>query len=109
MDKLNPAELFVPEIRELLKAKDLHGLKIMLPEINPIDLADAFAHFLPQEQVLLLRLLDHRRALIVFEELETLQQEYLLHHFGDENLVTLIGDLPADMRQRLLRPFPDLT
>jgi magnesium transporter len=109
MDKLNPATLFVPEIRELLKSRSLSDLKALLSEINPIDLADAFHEFAPEEQVFLLRLMASRQALIVFEELEILQQEYVLHHIGDEHLQGWVGDVSPEILRRMIRKLPSLT
>ena len=87
MDKLNPADLFIPEIRQLLKARNFPELKKLIEALNPIDLADALGSFAPERAgFLLLRLLDSRRALIVFEELELLQQEFILHHMDSEHL-----------------------
>ena len=33
---------FLPELRQLLSAKDLATLKNVLPEINPVDLAEGW-------------------------------------------------------------------
>lgn len=106
MDSLNPAELFVPEMRSLMRAKDLIGLKEVVLELNPIDLAGVFSVFAPEEQVLLLRLLDRRRAQVVFEELELLQQEYILHHLDDEHLVPLVESLAPKTVKRLVHKMP---
>lgn len=108
-DKLNPAELFVPDIRQLLNTQQWSALKMLLGEINPVDLADAFERFSPPEQVLLFRMLDSRRVLIVFEELELLQQEYILHHMDDTHLSSLLGNLSPRQLNRLVRTLPQRT
>lgn len=109
MNDLNPAELFVPEIRQQLQLKDFVGLKSLLTELNPIDLADAFSRFALDEQILLFRLLDPRPQMIVFQELEPQEQEYVLHHLDGTRLDRLLEGLAPGVMRRLMRKLPEKT
>ena len=43
--------LFLPEIKQLLQAKDTATLKSFLREINPVDLAEGWKEFSREEQM----------------------------------------------------------
>ncbi len=49
--------LFLPELKQLLEAKDLATLKSVLKEINPVDLAEGWKSFSRQEQMTLFEVL----------------------------------------------------
>ena len=102
MVQTNPIELFVPELREGLKAKDLDGLQILLRDINPIDLAEAFHEFTPEEQILLWRLLDRRRKLIVLEELSLHEQQHIIRHIEDPHAAEFLKDVAPHRVRRLM-------
>ncbi len=102
-----PIELFIPEIRILLQEKKFKDLKELLSEINPIDLADGFADFPPEQQLLLFKLLKPLRMMEVFEELDLAQQEYIIQHLEDETLTPFLADLPSDVAADLFKKLPD--
>ena len=56
------AELFVPEIKELLEARAYRGVKALLQSISTVDLAEAWSKFAPAEQALLFAMLSEREA-----------------------------------------------
>jgi magnesium transporter len=102
-----PIELFVPEIRALLGSKNLIELRDLLSEINPIDLADGFELFPPEQQLIIFRLLKPIRMMEVFEELHFPEQEYLLQHMDDLSLTPLLQDIPTDVTAKLFKKLPD--
>src|SRR4051812_44608714 len=102
-----PIEIFIPEIRLLIRQKKLDELKELLSEINPIDVADGLGRFSPEEQLLIFKLLGPSRAIEVFAELEVSQQEYLLHHLTDETLSPLLEGVPADVTILLFKKLPE--
>ena len=93
--------LFLPEIRMALQAKDYNGLKLVLREIHPVDLADGWGELTEAEQLLLFRLLDWTRAVEVFEELSPPHQQHLMANLDDRALGEMLADLSPDDRARL--------
>ena len=102
-----PIEIFIPEIKSLLLARNFNELKTVLSEINPIDLSDGFERFAPEQQLLFLRLLKPGRAVEVFEELDIPQQQYIIQHLEDETLAPLMEGVPPEVTARLLRKMPE--
>ncbi len=79
-----PIELFVPEIRFFIERQSIKELQELLAEVNPIDLADGFDFFPPEQQLLIFKLLTPVRMMEVFEELHLNEQEYILQHLEDQ-------------------------
>ncbi|MBI1979361.1 MAG: magnesium transporter [Elusimicrobia bacterium] len=109
MNGLNPVELFIPEMKQLIQNKNLDELKNLLKEMNPIDLADGFKHFTQEHQLLILKLLKPERVIEVFEELEVTQQEYLILHLEDLTLSPLLEGVPSDVTAKLFKKLPEKT
>lgn len=105
--RCRPIELFVPEIKQLLADRALEALQDLLTEINPIDLADGFPEFLPEQQILLFMLLKPIRMMEVFEELEFKEQEYILQHLDDQSLAPLLQDIPPEVTAKLFKKLPE--
>ena len=59
--------IFLPELKQLLQAKDVVTLKSVLREINPVDLAEGWKELTKEEQLALFQILPIRRAVVVFE------------------------------------------
>ena len=91
--------LFLPEIRQLLAQKDFATLKMALREINPVDLAEGWKEFTPEERVALFQMLGQRRAVVVFEELDVEDQTALLQAIENENFV----EVAAAKRELLIK------
>lgn len=102
-------ELFIPEIKSHIEARRLDELKEVLLEINTIDLADGFSNFPPEQQLLILNLLEPARAVEVFEELDIAEQEYLIRKLEDETPSSIFRDIPPDAALRLFKKLPDRT
>lgn len=98
--------LFLPEIRELLDQRNFRGLRGLLRQINPVDLADGWGEFSPQEQAALFRLLARRNAALLFEELEASEQEALLSHVREVDIRQLLSDLEPAETSELARELP---
>ncbi len=107
MPEPHPILIFIPEIKSLISQKGFDELKDFLLEINPIDLADGFPQFPPEHQLLIFKLLDPRRAIAVFEELDLLEQEYLIQHLEDLTLTPLLADIPAEVARQLFQKLPE--
>jgi magnesium transporter len=75
------AELFVPEIKELLADNDIKGIKALIRSISMVDLAEAWSKFSETEQSVLFPLLSAEDAASLFQELEPEEQEAVSRFF----------------------------
>lgn len=98
--------LFLPEIREMLDAKDFRSLRQLLKQINPIDLATGWQAFTPQEQAAIFRLLPREKVTQVFEELETPEQKSLLEHLREIDIQQLLTQLEPSETSQMIRDVP---
>ena len=97
---------FLPELRQLLSAKDLATLKNVLREINPVDLAEGWSELSLDEQKALFHLLGTRKAVVVFEELDIRDQLFLLQAMGDQATADMASELPPGEVAHLFRKMP---
>ena len=97
---------FLPELKQLLAAKDLATLKNVLREINPVDLAEGWKDLSPEERLTLFHLLGTRKAVVVFEELDMPDQLLLLQAMGDQATVDMTSELPPGEVAHLFRKLP---
>ena len=100
-------KIFIPEIQGMIAQKQFEDLKVLLSELNSIDIADGFSYFPPEQQVLVFKLLDSDRAVEVFSELSIGQQEYLLNHLEDQTITPLLEGIPVDSTASLFRAIPE--
>lgn len=98
--------LFLPELKQLLAAKDLATLKSVLREINPVDLAEGWRQWSRQEQLELFQILPIRRAVVVFEELEVEDQVFLLQSIGEQTTGEMVNELPPGEVAHFFRKLP---
>lgn len=98
--------LFLPELKQLLQAKDLSTLKSVLREINPVDLAEGWRELSRGDQLTLFQLLPTRRAVVVFEELDVEDQVILLQAMGEQATGEMVNELPPGEVAHLFRKLP---
>ena len=98
--------LFLPELKQLLAQKDYATLKTVLREINPVDLAEGWKEFTPEERVTLFQMLGQRRAVVVFEELDVEDQTSLLQAIGEQAAGQIVNEMPSGEVAHLLRKLP---
>ncbi|MBI2069110.1 MAG: magnesium transporter [Elusimicrobia bacterium] len=101
MDSLKLYTLFVPEIKSYLHSKDYWTLKKVLSEISPFELAEGWHEFADEEKVLLFKILTSNRALQLFEELDTKEQEFLLHNTRGADTTKWINSIALEEQLRL--------
>ena len=89
-----------------LKSKDITSLKHLLNSANEVDCFDVIKDLSPENQVIAYRLLSKDKALYVFEQLDTSDQQALIHSFTEEAAVEMIEELDPDDRVRLLDELP---
>ena len=96
----------IDTILNLLETKALKELRVMVEEINPIDLAPVFDELEPEKQVLLFRLLPKELAAETFVELDGDMQEALILKFSDKELKAVVDELYLDDAVDIIEEMP---
>ena len=96
------------KILTCLEAKDMNELKILLKDAENMEVLHALHELSPEEQVIVFRLLAKDNALVIFDWLDTDQQQNLLRSFTDERAIEFINEIAPDDRVRLLDELPAL-
>ncbi len=99
--------LFLPEIKELLGKKDFAQLKDLLKKTHSIDLAEGWKYLLPQEKILVFKLLGTKKAIEVFEDLKLLDQSYLLDNLENAQVSGILNEMAPDERAKLFKDLPE--
>jgi magnesium transporter len=99
--------LFLPEIKELLQAKDFNGLKAVLKDINSVDLAEGWHYLEPTEKIIIFKLIAARKAVEVFENLKIPEQTFILNNLDSEEVAQVINEMAPDVRADLFKELPE--
>jgi magnesium transporter len=99
-------QIYLADLRELLNGRDFVSARTCLKELSPIDLADGWEHFTPDERVAIFRLSTRQRAMQVFEELDPPHQAELLNGLQRKDAQELLSDLDPTETSRMLRELP---
>ncbi|MCL2403561.1 MAG: magnesium transporter [Coriobacteriia bacterium] len=89
-----------------LEIRDMPALKTLLQQSEEMEILHVFHQLSLEEQVIVFRLLPKDRALSVFEDLDTDQQQNLLGSFSNERIEEYMNELPPDDRVKLLDEMP---
>ncbi|MDP1854071.1 MAG: magnesium transporter [Candidatus Omnitrophota bacterium] len=98
--------LFLPEIKELISAKDFNGLKALLKTIPSMDLAEGWKLLEPKEKILIFKLLGTKKAVEVFENLKFSEQSFILNNLDNAEVSQIINEMASDVRADLFKEFP---
>ncbi|MFA4842305.1 MAG: magnesium transporter [Candidatus Omnitrophota bacterium] len=98
--------LFLPEIKDLLAAKDFNGLKSFLKNIHSIDLAEGWKNLLLQDKIIIFKLLGTKKALETFENLLVSEQTYILNNLDNTEVAQIINEMAPDDRADLFKELP---
>lgn len=98
--------MLVEKILRYIKNKEIETLKVLLNELEEVELLHTFIDLAPDEQVITFRLLSKDHALTLFEDLDTDLQHNLLRSFTDERAIELVNELAPDDRVKLLDEMP---
>jgi len=99
--------LFLPEIKELLREKNYAELKILLKAVPPIDLAEGWSQLSPGDRNIVFHLLDRKRAIEAFEELDFEDQKALISSLESRELGEVLDGMSADERADLFEELPE--
>ena len=99
-------QLYLSDLKELLQAREFVSVRTALHEISPVDLADGWEHFTPEERVALFRLSARQRAVQLFEELDSPLQVELVDSLQAHDAERLLQDLDPVLAGRFVRELP---
>jgi len=99
--------LFLPEINELLKAKDYSELKKLLKAVPPIDLAEGWSEFSLADRNVVFHLLERKRAIEVFEDLSFEDQKILINSLESREAGEVLDEMSTDERADLFDGLPE--
>ena len=99
--------LFMPEIKSSLAAKKFIQLRDILSKIPPIDLAEGWDDFIPQEKILIFKLLSVEFVTEFFESLKSEEQEFLFNNLDDSNVAQILNEMAPDERADLFKDLPE--
>lgn len=100
------SDVLIDEISRYLELRDMQALKTLLQEAEDMEIIHVFHQLSLEDQVLVFRLLSKDKALSIFEDLDTDQQQNLLGSFSNERIIEYMNELPPDDRVRLLDELP---
>ncbi len=99
-------QLYLSDLKELLRNKEFVFARTCLKEISPIDLADGWDLFTSDERVAVFRLSTRQKAMQLFEELDPPQQVELVGSLQKEDAAELLQDLDPSETGRMVRGLP---
>jgi len=99
--------LFLPEISELLREKNYGGLKKLLKEVPPVDLAEGWSQLSLPDRNIIFHLLDRKRDIEVFEDLSFEDQKILINSLESRELGEVLDEMSADERADLFEELPE--
>ena len=94
------------ELRELYEKKEFSRLKSLLSELNPADIAAVLDELPDNQRLLMFRLLSKEEAAETFVELDSDNQEALIHAFSDTELREVLDELYIDDAVDVIEEMP---
>ena len=106
MNQPQSIALFFPEIRELLAEKNYSLLKQVLKACSPLDFADVWKRFTPDERLQIFKLLPSNSALKLFEIVDLDEQRFLLAKLNEENVTPILDNLDSPDLAKIFHKLP---
>jgi magnesium transporter len=104
--KVDVFALFLPEIKDRLKARNFAQLKEIIKDIPSMDLTEGIRFLEGNEKVFVFKLLNFKTAIEVFENLNFEDQSYLLNNLKSDEISNILNEMASDERADL---FNDLS
>ncbi|MDR4503648.1 MAG: magnesium transporter [Candidatus Scalindua sp.] len=99
-------KIFTPELKELIDAKNLKGLRLILRGLHPADVVDVIRELEPTERTIAFRMLDKEKFAEVFSLLDPEEEEELLRQFTEQKVKEILLEMSPDDRTHLLDELP---
>lgn len=99
---------FKDKIQLLADSKDWKGLKQVLNDLDPIQIADLLEDISDNAEIIIFRLLNRNQAKEVFQLLSHDKQEQIIEDLANnvKTLSNLLNDLEPDDRTAFSRNYP---
>jgi magnesium transporter len=91
---------------ESLRSRDFAGLREVVGNLPPSDLANLISELSSEQQVPVFRVLPRKTAAATFEYLPREKQEELLRSLGQEDVAAILNEMSPDDRTMLLEELP---
>lgn len=98
--------LIGPEIQHLIETRNFSGLREVLVDFTPADIAEIVSDLPEQDCAVVFRLLPHALAADVFEYLDADAQTELLKAMGTVDAARILNEMSPDDRTALLEELP---
>ena len=98
--------LLRPELEALIKERNFTGLREILIDFPPLEIAEILCDLAHEDKAVLLRILPHALAADVFEYLPREDQEQLVQALGTDHVAQILNDIQPDDRTALLEELP---
>lgn len=98
--------LLLPEIQEMVRQGDFIGLREVLADWQPADIAELIVELPASDKAVLFRILPRPIAAETFGYVSYDDQESLVRALGDEQTAELLDAMPPDDRTALLEELP---
>src|SRR5438270_11461045 len=99
-------KILLPEIHSLISARDFTGLRKLVSDWPPADVAEVILDMPEDDQVIIFRVLPGALAADVFEYLDIDAQQQLLRAMAHEQVVAILNEMSPDDRTALLEEMP---
>lgn len=99
-------QLVLPELRELLEQRQFEGVKALLNDLYPQDIAHLIDDLEDPHRGILFRLLPRATSVEVFEELSADSQVAVLNSLSDQRVAEILEQMSDDDRVGLLEEAP---
>ena len=96
----------LPEIEELIQARDYATLKEIFESWHPSEAAEVFEDLTERDRPIVFRLLTKEKAAEVFGYLDFQSQNALLHGLGQDEVATILNEMAPDDRTEFLQELP---
>ena len=99
-------KIIQPELEAFIANRNFAGLQSVFKEMLVPDIAEVIRDILPNDRAVLFRLLPKQTAMETFAYLDVPTQRALLRDLAQNEVITLLNDMPPDDRTALLEELP---
>ena len=95
--------LFIPELRQLLAARDHETVREVFADLHPSDGAELISGLVPHEILDILAIIGNRSSIEIFEQLDLAVQKVCLEEADPKAILPFIEEMSSDDRVDLIK------